>query len=60
MNPPRGGFRPGSGRKRLSKGEPTVMIRARVPESYKLFLKRVGKGSISAGLRQLIKNYLET
>ena len=56
---PRGGYRPGAGRKRLTTDEPTVTIRVRMPQSYRQHLLKLGKGIISVGLRLLIKEDME-
>lgn len=61
---PRGGARPGAGRKRLAEkllesNEPTDMIRVRVPRSYKQHLLKLGKGVISVGLRLLVREHME-
>ena len=62
MNP-RGGYRPGAGRKRIAEklldtDEPTVIVRARVPQSYKAALAKLGKGVVSVGIRFLVKEHL--
>ena len=38
--------------------EPTVIVRARVPQSYKIALAKLGKGVVSVGIRLLIKEHL--
>lgn len=43
-----------SGRPRLSETEETVWVHARVTESQREFLRRLGNGNVSEGLRGLV------
>lgn len=47
-----------TGRPPLSENEKTVHLTASVPESYKAFVEKYGSGSMSAGVRRLVKEKL--
>lgn len=52
-----GGQRDGSGRKRLSEDEPTVIVTARVPESYTETLRQIGDGNMAEGIRRSVERF---
>jgi hypothetical protein len=49
-----GGRREGSGRKPLAKGERTVKITVSLLESDVEWLRRLGSGNVSSGIRSLV------
>ncbi len=50
-----GGYRPGAGRPNLMPDEVTLKKTIMIPESYWEFLKTIGAGNASQGIRDLIK-----
>lgn len=60
--PSRGGFRVGSGRKTYKEKEGEDLVRKTVtlPVSQVEYLTRLGAGNLSAGIRQLVEEKLET